>query len=112
MARVIDLRQHRPCVVADRDDECTHGATPCRCGRGALSEADLDRQVGERLAPRTHPRIPRTRVAAGAPVTFEPAARAPSRAAGVVRGVIGLLVAAAVIASCWQAVGVVKELLR
>lgn len=112
MARVIDLRQHRPCVVDDGDGECTQGATPCRCGRGALTEADLDRRVCERLLPRTHPRIPRTRVAAGAPVMFEPPAQAPSRAVGVVRCAIGLLVSAVLVASCWKAVGVVSELLK
>lgn len=112
MARVIDLRQHRPCIVADADDECTQGATPCRCGRGALTEADLDRRVSERLAPRMHPRIPRTRVAAGAPVTLEPPAPAPSRAVGLARNLIGLIVSAVLLASCWQAVGVATELLQ
>ncbi|WP_046111792.1 hypothetical protein [Aquincola tertiaricarbonis] len=55
MAKVIPL--HRGFVANGCDDDCQHGARPCECGIGALTEADVDRHIAERYE---FERLPRT----------------------------------------------------
>lgn len=56
MGTVYTLSTHRVATLPACGGTCSQGRGPCDCGIGALTEADLDRHIAERLDVLRYPR--------------------------------------------------------